>query len=241
MCDTNQDLKLTFNELEKCLNSEQSNKMGENPMARANPSTIIALMDTNKDGVVSLAEYLVIVDNVGKSKGGNVEITDRFGQKKIVSADERWDKMNTGPQDLKMEKDHMIKEIDGKTTMDKLAKENPQVNNMVTMAKWGLHMLIINDIVSNNTNMLHLRSLPVGGYNPSNDTSTETKLELARENIEMHGRFEVWLELTLEDITGNTVTNGNKKTTQSKSKNKSKSKSKSTSTSKSISTLYYEV
>lgn len=198
MCDADQDLFLTVEELEKCLKSDLSN-YDKNPIARANPSTVIALMDTDKDGRVSLAEYLTVVDNVSKSKSnsGMIEVIDRYGEKKMVSADEMWDRINAGPQDLKMENDHMVKETEGKTTMDKLAKENPQVNNIVTMAKWGLHILVMNEIVSNTSKIGHVRSLPVGGHNNSINENSK-KLEISRENIEMNGRFEVWLEVTLE-------------------------------------------
>jgi hypothetical protein len=171
ICDKNTDNKLSMSELSECLGANAGTR---SITTRVDPANVMKLMDLNKDGYVSLPEYMKIVNNVQGAKSDPIEVIDRNGIKKTYTSEELFQKMNDSPKDLKMEGDSLVKENEGKSTLEALGKDNPMVSNIVTLAQWSLSMLIENAVVKNGTTILNVRTLSV--EEAANDPGTKKGL-----------------------------------------------------------------
>lgn len=157
ICDKNADNKLSKSELRECLGASAAERIS----TRVDPTTIMNLMDLDKDGEISLPEYMKIVSNVQGGKSDPIEVVDRDGNKKTYTSEELFQKMSDSPEDLKMDGDKLVKENEGTTNLNELAKDHPMVSNVVTLGQWSLAKLIEQGIVKNGTTILNLRTLSV--------------------------------------------------------------------------------
>lgn len=203
ICDKNADNKLTAFELKGCLGtSNKADSIG----TRVNPGQIMSLMDLNKDGEISLPEYMHVVSNAQAGKKDPIEVIDRDGNKKTYTSEELFQKMNDSPKDLKMDGDNLVKESEGKTSMEALAKDHPMVSNVVTLSQWSLAQLVSQGIVKNGTSILNVRTLAVEEVGVGTGSGLLIPQQIYRAN----------LELTLGDISSRSSSKTNKKKTKSK-------------------------
>ena len=165
MCDENVDNKLSFSELKSCLSK---GKDVRSVKERIDPETIMKMMDLDNDGELSFAEYMKAVNSVKKGKG-TVDVIEKDGTIKTYTSDELFERINDTPNDLRMEGDKLLKETEGKAALDKL-EENPKLKNVLNLANWSLSMLRNHNIVSNNTVIRDLHTLPKSADSGVNDT-----------------------------------------------------------------------
>lgn len=166
-CDSNADNKLTLKELKTCLSN---GNVDASVIGRTDPESIMKLMDINNDNELSFAEFMKVVNNVKKSKNGKVDVIDKEGNKKTYSSEELFERVNEIPNGLKMEGDKLLKESEGKMSLDKIQQENPQLGNIINLGNWSLHTLIYNHIVNNSTVIRHLNTLPKNEERGSDNT-----------------------------------------------------------------------
>lgn len=159
MCDEDGNNKLTLNELKVCTGKESSQAL-DVTFNKANPTLIMQLLDSDSDGELSLAEYLSAVNNAKRSKSDMVDVIDKNGQRKEYSSDELFDRVLEGPEGLKQEGDKLLKEDEGTSSLEQIAKDNPGMSNIITMAQWSLAVLKANGVVGNSTVLRNLRTLP---------------------------------------------------------------------------------
>lgn len=222
MCDEDNDRHLTLEELQSCMGHVRGSKaQGHrlNPLGRnIDPQTVLTLMDTDKNGAISLAEYFKVVETAAKSKkaagsgGDTVELTDRNGVKRTITTDEMFEKAESSPKDIQMDGDMLVKESEGSADLDSIGRDNPQLNNVITMAKWTLAVLIDNHVVPVNSTLLRLNTLPSGGHGvEKSGSSTATAAGAAAPDgvVFKPGSAEAWLELTISSTTTTSATDRN--------------------------------
>lgn len=114
--------------------------------------TILKIFDKNMDSVITLDEYLSILDSSRDRNDEDVEMkamldkpidyTTHDGVKKQIPLKDLFSLPNFDDHGLKYENGQILQEKSGVESVHKLKQSNPQVDYIVKLGKWAHSMLM---------------------------------------------------------------------------------------------------
>lgn len=171
-CDRNSDKQIDKEELDSCILDIPTPQTVLNMIDRR-AEFIMGLFDKNKDGSLSLSEYLD--DSVATARDRNVRVTTRAGEVKELSQDDFMEMMKErdpfgtliGKNGPRREGNQMIQEEEGSSMYEDLMTAKTDLGNLVRIGNWTHQQL--RKIGHANGTMVNLKNLPDGGTSALSD------------------------------------------------------------------------
>ena len=189
ICDTNSDKKISYKELEVCMNVVPELKL---TMPTDSLSTkvnqLMKLFDADKDGSVSIGEFHKLTEKATESfeLDEYIEVTKKDGTKQKVHRSELFNTVKDSAKGFEMKNDKIFKQDSESGEIKELTKKDHALGNMIRIGQWAASQLVL----WNHTTgaLMNLESLPRGGSLVSKERMEKEPEMLG---VQFSGKFEV--------------------------------------------------
>jgi len=139
-CDSNKDTYIDKIELDKCVNSD-SLEFRNSDYTLNNLKSVLFKMDADKDGRISLNEYLEGSKFDDASDDEIIEVRNSDGSMKRMKKRLLFDSVEKNMKGMKMKDGKMMKDIEGTDSLKSIIKNNPQMGSFIKLGNYSLELL----------------------------------------------------------------------------------------------------